>query len=51
MTRRMGRGDKEVTNALALLPNTIIATDKLVKVLDDSELEAVLAHEMGHLFL
>ncbi len=50
MTRLMGRGDKEVTNALALLPNTIIATDKLVKALDDSELEAVLAHEMGHLF-
>ena len=49
MTRRMGHGDKEAANAMALLPNTIIATDKLVASLDDEELEAVLAHEMGHL--
>lgn len=49
MTRRMGHGEKEAANAMALLPNTIIATDKLVAALDDSELEAVLAHEMGHL--
>jgi Zn-dependent protease with chaperone function len=51
MTRRMGHGDKEAANAMALLPNTIIATDKLVAALDDAELEAVLAHEMGHLYL
>ena len=51
MTRRMGHRDKEAANAMALLPNTIIATDKLVVALDDSELEAVLAHEMGHLHL
>lgn len=51
MTRRMGHGDKEAANAMALLPNTIIATDKLVASLDDAELEAVLAHEMGHLYL
>ncbi len=51
MTRRMGHGDKEAANAMALLPNTIIATDKLVASLDDAELEAVLAHEMGHLHL
>lgn len=50
MTRRMGHRDKEAANAMALLPNTIIATDKLVEALDDAELEAVLAHEMGHLY-
>ncbi len=50
MTRRMGHEDKEAANAMALLPNTIIATDKLVTALDDTELEAVLAHEMGHLY-
>jgi len=51
MTRRMGEGEKEAANAMALLPDTIIATDKLVLQLNDAELEAVLAHEMGHLWL
>jgi Zn-dependent protease with chaperone function len=51
MTRRMRRGNEEVANAMAILPDTIIATDKLVRLLDDFELEAVLAHEMGHLVL
>lgn len=51
VTRRMGSGDKEAANAMALLPNTIVATDKLVSSLTDDELEAVLAHEMGHLYL
>ncbi len=51
ITRRMGHGDGEAANAMALLPYTIVATDKLVSSLNDAELEAVLAHEMGHLSL
>lgn len=51
VTRRMGHGEKEASNAMAILPDTIVATDKLVLQLDDAELEAVLAHEMGHLSL
>lgn len=51
MTRRLRLGNGEAANAMAILPDTIIATDKLVILLDDTELEAVLAHEMGHLIL
>jgi len=49
VTRRMGQDGKDAANAMAILPDTIVATDKLVLQLDDAELEAVLAHEMGHL--
>jgi Zn-dependent protease with chaperone function len=37
-------------NALAVLPNTIFVTDSLVSLLNQDELEAVIAHELGHLF-
>lgn len=49
MTRNMVARGKSIPNALALLPNRIIATDKIVEMLDERELEAVLAHEVGHL--
>jgi Zn-dependent protease with chaperone function len=48
-TRNMVVKGKSLPNALALLPSTIIATDKLVDLLQEPELEAVLAHELGHL--
>ncbi len=48
-TRKMMVKGKSTPNALALLPNKIIASDKIVEILDDQELEGVLAHEMGHL--
>lgn len=48
-TRNMVVKGKSLPNALALLPSTVIATDKLVDLLNESELEAVLAHELGHL--
>lgn len=38
-------------NAFALLPNYIVVTDQLVKKLSESEVMAVVAHELGHLKL
>lgn len=40
---------KGVPNAFALLPETIILTDTIVKLLTPDELRAVVAHEIGHL--
>lgn len=48
LTRKM---DNEGANAMAVPPNTIIFTDQLVRTLSDAELQAVAAHELGHLDL
>lgn len=40
---------KDMPNAVALLPKTIIVTDSLSMLLSDSEIESVIAHEFGHL--
>lgn len=49
LNRDLRINQQSVPNAFALLPNTIIVCDAAVKLLDESELEAVLAHEIGHL--
>ena len=41
--------DDEVPNAFALLPKSIVVTDGLSKKLSDVEVQAVIAHELGHL--
>ena len=44
-------GELEIANAFAVLPETVIVTDELVKLLNAAQLEAVIAHELGHLAL
>ena len=46
---RRSKGESDVANAFALLPRYVIATDAIVNLLSAEELEAVFAHELGHL--
>lgn len=41
----------QMANAMAIFPRTIICTDQLVSLLTPEEIQAVLAHEIGHLKL
>lgn len=41
--------DTEIANAFAVLPNTVVLTDALLKKLNNDEVEGVIAHELGHL--
>ncbi len=45
------KSEDKIANALALLPNTVILTDALIKLLSEDELVGVAAHELGHLVL
>lgn len=47
--RKLALNDSAVGNAFAILPNTVVVTDELVRVLTPTEIEGVLAHELGHL--
>ena len=44
-----GAAEDGIANAFALPDGLIIATDKLITLLDDEELTAVFAHEIGHI--
>ena len=40
--------DKDVPNAFAFPGGILLVTDRLVEVIDDEELEIIMAHEAGH---
>ncbi len=46
---KAGFGNEEIANAFALLPRTIIVTEGLLKPLTERQIQAIIAHELGHL--